>query len=331
MTLPKPNDGEGRADYIARMRSHSAWHQMSGTDEEKASACGSAYDEARKSASVSEDDYGFKALSDVSITDEGKVRAAICTLDVVDNDGEVTLPGSIPDGMKATVSAYNHDTVMNMLTGGDQPDAAPVGKGVIRIEGKQAVAYLDYFMETQRGREAFLTVKAMGPDQAWSYAYRKVKVDQPTDEWKAKGARRMLTQLGPLLDGAMEVSPVKMPGGKGTRTLGAKSEPAKRDDVSPKEGEDKYGDVRYADPTNKKYPIDSEEHIRAAWNYIHKPEDANKYSADDLQKIRDRIIAAWKDKIDPKGPPSAADAQKAANDDAMLEMRIKRVRRQIGL
>lgn len=32
----------------------------------------------------------------------------------------------------------------------------------------------------------------------------------------------MLAELGPLLDGAMEVSPVKMPGGKGTRTLAAK-------------------------------------------------------------------------------------------------------------
>lgn len=66
--------------------------------------------------------------------------------------------------MKVTGSSYSHDTVINFLTGTGLPDAPPVGKGVIRIEGAKAVAYLDYFMETQRGREAFLTVKAMGAD-----------------------------------------------------------------------------------------------------------------------------------------------------------------------
>ncbi len=41
----------------------------------------------------------------------------------------------------------------------------------------------------------------------------------------------------------------------------------RRDDVSPSEGEHKYGDVngstiRFADPTNKKYPIDTPEHVK---------------------------------------------------------------------
>lgn len=167
--------------------------------------------------------FGMKALAEVSVSDEGKVRAVVATFDEVDNDREVILGGSIPDGMKITGSAYNHDTVMSHLLGMGTPDAAPVGKGVIRIEGSKAVAYLDYFMETQRGREAFLTVKAMGPDQAWSFAYKKEKVDKPDAQWQAKGAVRILSKLGPLLDGAMEVSPVKMPGGKFTGTLSAKT------------------------------------------------------------------------------------------------------------
>lgn len=167
--------------------------------------------------------FGMKALAEVTVPDEGKVRAVVATFDEVDNDGEVLLSGSIPDGMKITGSAYNHDTVMAQLLGMGTPDSPPVSKGVIRIEGSKAVAYLDYFMETQRGREAFLTVKAMGPDQAWSFAFRKDKVDKPSPEWKAKGAVRILSKLGPLLDGAMEVSPVKMPGGKSTGTLSAKT------------------------------------------------------------------------------------------------------------
>lgn len=81
------------------------------------------------------------------------------------------------------------------------------------------------------------------------------------------------------------------------------------------EGEHKYGDVKFADPENDKYPIDTDEHIRAAWNYIHKEKDADKYSADDLAAIKRRIVAAWKDKIDPEGPPEA----EARKDEAMAE------------
>jgi hypothetical protein len=72
-----------------------------------------------------------------------------------------------------------------------------------------------------------------------------------------------------------------------------------------------YGDVEYADPgyqndQKKRYPIDTVKHIRAAWSYINKPRNAGKYSADELERIKNKIIAAWKDKIDPDGPPSAA-------------------------
>ncbi|MGH9608069.1 MAG: DUF6582 domain-containing protein [Bryobacteraceae bacterium] len=80
---------------------------------------------------------------------------------------------------------------------------------------------------------------------------------------------------------------------------------SRRADVKPSEGKAKYGDVAYADETNKKYPIDSEEHIRAAWNYINKEKDASKYSPAEVHEMKAKIIAAWKRKIDAKGPPSA--------------------------
>jgi hypothetical protein len=89
---------------------------------------------------------------------------------------------------------------------------------------------------------------------------------------------------------------------------------AQRKDVSAKEGEHKYGDVKFADEKNKKYPIDTPEHIRAAWNYIHKGENADKYSAEDAAKIKACIVAAWRDKIDPKGPPEAEKTVSITND-----------------
>ena len=51
----------------------------------------------------------------------------------------------------------------------------------------------------------------------------------------------------------------------------------RREDVNPKEGLREYGDVQFADPTNHKYPIDSEEHVRAAWSYINHKDNAAKY------------------------------------------------------
>lgn len=63
----------------------------------------------------------------------------------------------------------------------------------------------------------------------------------------------------------------------------------KREGVNPDEGERKYGDVEFADRTNNKYPIDSAEHVRAAWSYINKEANANEYTDKDVAEIKNRI------------------------------------------
>jgi len=57
-----------------------------------------------------------------------------------------------------------------------------------------------------------------------------------------------------------------------------------------------YGDVTYADPKNGKYPIDTEEHARAAWAYINKAKNAAVYPLNGvtLSEVKDRIRAACK-------------------------------------
>lgn len=64
-----------------------------------------------------------------------------------------------------------------------------------------------------------------------------------------------------------------------------------------------YGDVKYADPDDGKYPIDTPAHIRAAWSYVNMPKN-EKVLGDKVGAVKSAIEAAWKDKIDPKGPPS---------------------------
>lgn len=66
----------------------------------------------------------------------------------------------------------------------------------------------------------------------------------------------------------------------------------KRDDVNSKEGLREYGDVQFADPVNHKYPIDTAEHVRAAWSYINHKDNAAKYDAADLTTIKERIRKA---------------------------------------
>jgi hypothetical protein len=68
----------------------------------------------------------------------------------------------------------------------------------------------------------------------------------------------------------------------------------KREDTNPEYGEHKYGDVKFADPVNNKYPIDTEEHVRAAWSYINHKDNAAKYDKDEVETIKKRIKSAAK-------------------------------------
>jgi hypothetical protein len=62
-----------------------------------------------------------------------------------------------------------------------------------------------------------------------------------------------------------------------------------RRDADPREGLEKYGDTRFADPTNKKYPIDTPGRIKAAWAYIHQPSNSAKYRPGERRTIISRI------------------------------------------
>ena len=72
---------------------------------------------------------------------------------------------------------------------------------------------------------------------------------------------------------------------------------AQREDISPaakKAAISKYGNVKYADEKNKKYPLDSPDHVRAASRYIGMPRNRKKYSATDLRIIESNIDKAMK-------------------------------------
>jgi HK97 family phage prohead protease len=74
----------------------------------------------------------------------------------------------------------------------------------------------------------------------------------------------------------------------------AKEEHAGRADMS--DAKKPYGDVTYADPKNGKYPVDTEEHARAAWSYINQAKNAGMYPMNGvtLSEVKGRIRAACK-------------------------------------
>lgn len=87
------------------------------------------------------------------------------------------------------------------------------------------------------------------------------------------------------------------------------------------------GDVEYADPVNKKYPIDTAKHIRAAWSYINMPKNQKDYTDAELDAVKAKIVAAWKAKINKAGPPEAekmaalGDLAKFSRSVALIETR----------
>lgn len=76
-----------------------------------------------------------------------------------------------------------------------------------------------------------------------------------------------------------------------------------------------YGDVEYADPGyqedgKKRYPLDTEDHVRAALSYIGQEKNAAKYSTEDLKKVKAKIEAAAK---------KFGIGERSADDDAELD------------
>lgn len=150
------------------------------------------------------------ASVEVKDADKGEIQAVFSTFDVVDKDFDVVKAGAFSGGAPVRISAYGHQSWMGAL---------PVGKGVIRTTGTEAILDGKFFMDTSVGRDTFTVVKEMGDLQEWSYGYDPVKFSfGEVDGQKV----RFLEQIH-----VDEVSPVLIGAGVNTRTLAAKGAPAK--------------------------------------------------------------------------------------------------------
>lgn len=141
----------------------------------------------------------------VKSAEKGEVEAVFSTYNVIDKDGDVTLPGAIADGAEVVISAYGHQSHYGAL---------PIGKGVIKTTETEATLHGKFFLNTTAGRDTFEVVKELGALGEWSYSLH----DVVSKAGEVAGHR--VNFLESIF--VKEVSPVLIGAGVNTRTLVAK-------------------------------------------------------------------------------------------------------------
>src|ERR1041385_1901404 len=96
---------------------------------------------------------GFESFQ-IKDEDQGIVEAVIATLNVVDRDFDVIMPGAIKDGSKVKMSSFGHDVVGGFVGAG----ALPGGKGAV-CEERGKVVFRGNVFKTDRGRETLTVLK----------------------------------------------------------------------------------------------------------------------------------------------------------------------------
>jgi HK97 family phage prohead protease len=149
---------------------------------------------------------------------EGKVEAVFSVFNEIDSDGDVVRPNSIKSG-------YG-DKGVAMVWGHDWKDV--IGRGEIVQDNNKAVFKGQFIMDTERGRDAYNVVKAMGDLQQWSFGYEVVDSEKGMFQSKDGELEQEVRFLNDVK--VWEVSPVLVGANQNTYTIGVKE--FSKDDLS---------------------------------------------------------------------------------------------------
>ena len=135
----------------------------------------------------------------------GEFTAVFSRFNVIDHDGDVTVPGAFTEGQAVRIAYWGH-----------RWQDLPVGRGTIHADSEKAVVRGRFFLDTQAGRETYQVVKNLSPDlQEWSYGYDVLESEPGTFQGQRVTFLKRLT--------VFEVSPVMLGAGVGTGTTAIKS------------------------------------------------------------------------------------------------------------
>ncbi len=171
----------------------------------------------------------FQAAIELKEGDEvlpGAFQAVFSSLNVIDLDGDITLPGAFADGQQVRIAYWGH-----------RWHDLPVGKGVIHADDQKAWVDGQFFLDTDAGLETYKTVKNLAELQEWSYGFDINESENAVVEGTPVRLLKRLT--------VYEVSPVLLGAGIGTHTVAIKgTSQDKKDpvedpqDESPEDGSD---------------------------------------------------------------------------------------------
>lgn len=153
--------------------------------------------------------------------DDGSFEAVIATLNVVDSDGDIILPGAFQDAVVSVLPAHDSRSVM-------------LGKAKMEDRDDKAVAVGKYNLDIPAAKDWHsalkFDLKTPPAIQEWSFAFRIVESSMETRDGEDI---RILEKLD-----VMEVSPVLRGAGVGTETLAAKQRFADQLELTLKSVED---------------------------------------------------------------------------------------------
>ena len=161
----------------------------------------------------------FKDKDLLSFNDnDGTVEAVFSKFNEVDSDNDVVLPNAIKSGYgdKGVVMCWGHDWKQI------------IGKGKIEQDSEKAVFKGTFNLNTNAGKEAYETVKAMSDLQQWSFGF-EVKDSEMGMYKKDNGEEKEVRYLKDLK--VWEVSPVMVGANQNTYTMAIKEGKEKIDDI----------------------------------------------------------------------------------------------------
>ena len=184
------------------------------------------------------DNLSFKNAP-IELKEDGDTRyieAVFSLFDTIDRDNDVTKANSLRTGYTGNKVplVWNHDW------------SKVIGRGIIETDNQKAV-FKGYFLNTEAGKEAYETVKAMQDMQQFSYGFQVLKSSKGT-HIDSKGEEVPVRVLEDVK--VWEVSPVLVGSQQNSFVQALKSGLQTYDDVDTefeevKEEESKYGKCTY--------------------------------------------------------------------------------------
>jgi len=208
--MPTPQAGESHEDFIDRCIPVVLDDGTARDGSQARAICESMWDNRNRSSHPAGGRKTMtkehKAMRVKALDDNGRGTAIFATFGVKDLDGDVTEPGAF--GKQDVLVLPTHDW-----------SSVPLGKGVTREDGNEALVDFQLNLDTAAGRDWHSALKFDlnngAPIQEWSYGFSITDAERKVVEGEEV---RVLKALD-----VHEVSPVVLGAGVGTRTLAVKA------------------------------------------------------------------------------------------------------------